>query len=112
MAGSNVVELTDETFDSQVTNAAGPVLVDFWAPWCGPCQRLGPTIDALADEYNGKAMVAKVNVDEARQTAAKFGISGIPALIVFNGGEVVDRLTGLQPKDRLAAALDKQVTTA
>lgn len=109
MAG-NVVELTDETFDSQVTNAAGPVLVDFWAPWCQPCRMLTPTIDALADEYNGRALIAKVNVDEARQTAAKFNVSGIPALVVMNGGEIVDRMMGVQPKEKLAAALDKQIS--
>ena len=108
MAG-NVVELTDETFDSQIAEADGPVLVDFWAPWCGPCRMLTPTIEALADEYAGKATVAKVNTDEARQTAMKFGINSIPALFVIKDGEIVDRLMGAVPKERLSAALDKQL---
>ena len=108
MAG-NVKELNDTTFDDEIAAADGPVLVDFWAPWCGPCRQLTPTIEALADDYAGKATVAKVNTDEARQTAMKFGISSIPALFIIKDGEVVDRLMGAVPKDRLSAALDKQL---
>ena len=108
MAG-NVVELNDENFDTKLAEADGPVLIDFWAPWCGPCRQLTPTIEALADDYQGKATVAKVNTDEARQLAGKFGISSIPALFIMKDGEIVDRMVGAVPKDKLSAALDKQL---
>ena len=108
MAG-NVVELNDSNFDTEISSADGPVLVDFWAPWCGPCRMLSPSIEALADEYQGKAKVVKVNTDDARQTAMKFGISSIPALFIMKDGEIVDRMMGAVPKERLAAALDKQL---
>ena len=108
MAGA-ALDLNDDNFDTEIGSSDVPVLVDFWAPWCPPCRQLTPTIEALADEYAGKAKVAKVNIDEAGQIAQRFGISSIPALFVMKNGEVVDRMMGAQPKANLAAALDKQL---
>ena len=88
-----------DTFASDVLNATTPALVDFWAPWCGPCQMMGPTIDKLASDYAGKAVIAKVNVDDSPDLASKYGIRSIPALRFFKGGEVVDQLIGVQSED-------------
>ncbi|BCX48153.1 thioredoxin [Haloferula helveola] len=98
-------ELTSASFDDVVSGSAAPVLVDFWAPWCGPCLQLGPVIDQVAEETADQAVVAKVNVDEARDLAVRYNIRSIPTLLVFRGGEVVERLQGVQPKERIAAAL-------
>ncbi len=95
-----------DTFASDVLNATTPALVDFWAPWCGPCQMMGPTIDKLASDYAGKAVIAKVNVDDSPDLASKYGIRSIPALLFFKGGEVVDQLIGVQSEDTLKRKLD------
>jgi thioredoxin 1 len=108
MAG-NVLDVTDETFDTEVLKAAEPVLVDFWAPWCGPCKMLAPTVDALATDYAGRVRVVKVNTDVSRKAAMNYRIEGIPTLLLFKGGQPVERVVGLQPKDRLAATLDKHL---
>ena len=92
MASSNVLTVTDATFDSEVLKSDKPVLVDFWAPWCGPCIQLGPVIDQIADATVGKAKVAKVNVDDCQQVASKYRINSIPALLIFNGGELCEQL--------------------
>ncbi len=92
MASPNVLNVTDSTFDAEVLKSAVPVLVDFWAPWCGPCIQLGPVIDQVADATVGKAKVAKVNIDESQQIAAKYRINSIPALLVFKGGEFQEQL--------------------
>ena len=92
MASSNVLTVTDATFDSEVLKSDKPVLVDFWAPWCGPCIQLGPVIDQIADATVGKARVAKVNVDDCQQVASKYRINSIPALLIFNGGELCEKL--------------------
>jgi thioredoxin 1 len=106
MAG-NVTEFSDGNFQSDVLESDQPVLVDFWAPWCGPCKALTPTIEALADDYAGKVKVGKLNTDENRQAAINYQINSIPTLIVFKNGEPVERLMGGRPKDQLAQVLDK-----
>ncbi len=105
----NVIELTDANFESEVEQDDGVCLVDFWAEWCPPCRMVAPTVEELASEYEGKAKVAKLDTDANRDTAAKFGITAIPTLIVFKGGEVAKRFTGVTNKDDLKAALDEAV---
>ena len=102
----NVVELNDSSFESEVLQASEPVLVDFWAPWCGPCRQIAPLVEELAGENLGAVRFVKVNVDDSPQSAQQYGISSIPTLLVFKGGEVVDRFVGLQDKNRLQEALD------
>jgi thioredoxin 1 len=109
MAGDNVQTFTDGNFEETVIKAGGPVLVDFWAEWCGPCKRLAPTVDALAGDYAGKVTVGKLNVDENPSTAMKFQIRGIPALLLFKGGQVVESVVGLAQKDYLKTVIDKHI---
>jgi thioredoxin 1 len=104
--GANTVEFTDDNFDAEVLQSQQPVLVDFWAPWCGPCRMIAPLIEELAGEYAGKVKVGKVNVDDSPNAAGQFGVSSIPTIMIFKGGEVVDRFVGVQPKSRLQQALD------
>jgi len=104
-----VLEVSDADFEEQILNADRPALVDFWAPWCGPCRMLGPTIEGLAAEYEGRAIIAKVNVDENQETAGKYGIMSIPAVMVFKGGEVAETIVGAQNKTAYVEALDKQL---
>ncbi len=106
MAG-NTIELTDATFDEIVHNSEVPVLVDFWAPWCGPCKMIGPIIEELAGEYVGKAKVCKLNTDDARDSAVEFGISAIPTIILFKDGQVQKKWVGLTAKKDLAEAIDR-----
>lgn len=105
MAG-NAVELTDAAFDSTVQSSEVPVLVDFWAPWCGPCRILSPIIEQIADEYAGKAKICKLNTDEAKETAIEFGISAIPTIILFKNGQVQKKWVGLTSKKDLTQAID------
>ena len=109
MAAENVQTFTDSNFEETVMKSGQPVLVDFWAEWCGPCKRLGPTIDALATEYAGKVTIGKLNVDENPNTAFKFGIRGIPAMLIFKGGQKVEEVVGLTPKEELKKVLDRHV---
>ena len=106
MAG-NVVELTDTNFDEEINKSDVPVLVDFWAPWCGPCRMMAPIIEEFAGDYQGKAKVCKLNTDEARDSAMEFGISAIPTLILFKGGQVQKKWVGLTSKKDIAAAVDE-----
>jgi len=105
--GKTVI-LTDANFD-EIINSGKPVLVDFWAEWCGPCKMIGPVVEELAGDYDGKAVVAKLNVDENPQTTAKFGVRSIPTLLVFKGGQIVDKQVGAVPKSVLAGKLQAQV---
>ncbi len=107
MAGAKTLEFTDQNFEAEVLQSDRPVLVDFWAEWCGPCKALGPTIDELANEYDGKVKVGKVNVDSNQEASMKFGVSSIPTVIIFKGGEMVSRFVGLRSKKDFAAALDQ-----
>jgi len=98
--------ISDDSFETDVLQSDKPVLVDFWAPWCGPCRQIAPLVEELAGENDGSAKVTKLNVDEAPNSAQSYGVSSIPTLMVFKGGEVVDRFVGVQPKARLQEALD------
>lgn len=102
------IVLTDANFD-QVINGNQPVLVDFWAEWCGPCKMIGPIVEELAGEYDGKAVIAKLNVDENPNTTIRFGVRSIPTLLVFKGGQVVDKQVGAVPKSVLAQKMDAQL---
>ncbi|WAC08815.1 MAG: thioredoxin [Thermodesulfobacteriota bacterium] len=101
------VTLTDKNFTEEVINSQTPVLVDFWAEWCGPCKMIGPVVAEIAREFEGKIKVGKVNVDDNQATAAKFGIRGIPTLLFFKGGELVNQVVGVQPKSKLLELINK-----
>ena len=109
MASDKVTTFTDGNFDTDVLQAATPVLVDFWAEWCGPCRALGPTIDALAGDYAGRVSVGKLNVDENPGITVKYMVRGIPTLLLFKGGEVVEQIVGLADKAEFKKALDKHL---
>ena len=100
------LEITDATFDKIVLQSDKPVLVDFWAAWCGPCRMVGPIIDELSNEYDGKAVVGKVDVDSNQEFAAKYGVRNIPTVLLFKDGELVDRKVGVSPKQVYAEAID------
>ena len=104
-----IINTTDANFDQDVAQSDVPVLVDFWAAWCGPCKAIAPILEEIANDYNGKVKIVKVDVDENPETASRFGIRSIPTLMVFKGGEKVDAVMGLQPKADLAALLDKHL---
>lgn len=106
MANANVIELTDASFESEVNGSSTPVLVDFWAPWCGPCRMISPLIDEIAAEKAGSVKVGKVNVDDNPQTAARFRIQAIPTILIFKNGEMKEQITGLTSKADLVAKLD------
>ena len=106
MAG-NITELTDAAFDDVVHNSDVPVLVDFWAPWCGPCKMMAPVLEEIADKYTGRAKICKLNTDQARDSAMEFGISAIPTVILFKDGEVQNKWVGVTGKKDLIAAIDE-----
>jgi thioredoxin 1 len=105
----NVQTFTDNNFDETVLKSGAPVLVDFWAEWCGPCKRLGPTVDALATEYAGRVTVGKLNVDENPTVSFKYNVRGIPTLLLFKGGQIVESVVGLASKEDLKAIFDKHL---
>ncbi len=109
MAAENLVTFSDANFQKDVLESDKLVLVDFWAPWCQPCLRLGPTIDALATEFAGRMTVGKLNTDDNQQTPSSYSISGIPTVMLFKGGQMVEKLVGLVPRDKLVAAINNHI---
>ncbi len=109
MARENVLELTDDNFEQEVVKSDKPVLVDFWAEWCQPCKMVAPTVSDLADEYVGRVKVGKLDTDANTNVTGRFGISAIPAILLFKGGEVVRKFVGVRPKHEFAAELEKVV---
>ena len=107
MAGQFVTEVSDAEFEQKVLKSETPVLVDFWAAWCGPCRALGPVVDAVAEEYNGKIKVMKMDVDKNNMTPGRYGIRGIPALLIFKGGKVAEQIVGFVPKDTIDQSITK-----
>lgn len=103
---SSVLILTDANFDNEIKKATTPMLVDFWAPWCGPCKAVAPVLEELADEYQGRIIIAKMNVDENQATPARFGVRSIPNMVIIKNGEEAGRIVGSRPKSDLKAALD------
>jgi thioredoxin 1 len=110
MAGENTLQFTDSAFDQDVLNSEVPVLVDFWAPWCGPCKAMGPTVDAVAIEFAGRVKVGKLNTDDNPGTAMRYQIRGIPTLLLFKGGQVVDQRVGAMPKPEVLKMIAPHLT--
>ncbi len=109
MASEKIQTLTDNNFDQSVIKSGKPVLVDFWAEWCGPCRRLAPTVEELATDYDGRVVVGKLNVDDNPGVAGRFSIRGIPTLLLFKGGQIVEQIVGLADKDTLKKLIEKHV---
>jgi thioredoxin 1 len=107
MAAENIVTLTDVNFTEQVLKSSTPVLVDFWAEWCGPCKMIAPVLDELAGEYDGKVKIGKVNIDDHQQLAINYGINSIPTLLFFKNGQVADQIVGMRSKRDLKASFDR-----
>ena len=112
MASNDVVTLQDATFDKEVLKSDVPVLVDFWAVWCGPCKAIAPTVEELAKQYKGKVKIAKMDVDEHQQVPQQYGIRSIPTLLLFKGGRVVDTIVGAVPKTKLEDSIKKVIEAA
>ena len=107
MAAANIVTLSENNFDQEVLKSAQPVLVDYWAEWCGPCKMIAPVLDELATEYSGKVKIGKVNIDEYQGLAVKYGVKAIPTLLIVKGGEVIEQVVGMKSKKDLKASLDR-----
>jgi thioredoxin 1 len=112
MAGENTLNITDSGFEQEVLNSDVPVLVDFWAPWCGPCKAMSPTVDAVASELAGKIKIGKMNTDDNPATPMRYQVRGIPTLLLFKGGKVIDQRVGAMPKAELLKMLAPHVTTS
>src|SRR5882762_6586211 len=110
MAATNIVNLTDSNFDQEVLKSPTPVLVDFWAEWCGPCKMVAPILDELASEYDGKVKIGKVNIDDFQGLATEYGIRAIPTLLLFKDGQVADQIVGLRSKRDFKSKLDRVST--
>ena len=106
---SNVLDINDSTFEQEVINSTELTIVDFWAPWCGPCRKLGPVLDEVAQEFEGKVKVVKLNTDENLKTAKEFSVSGLPTLLMFKDGQAVERLVGLMPKSTIISNIEKHL---
>jgi len=104
-----VQDVTDQSFDTDVLQSSDPVLVDFWAAWCAPCRMLSPTIDQIAQDFSGRAKVVKLNVDDNRETSAKYGIRGIPTLLLFKNGELKDQVVGATSRENIARLIENQL---
>ena len=109
MAGNGILELTDESFDRDVLKSEQPVMVDFWAAWCGPCKALAPIVEEVATAYNGKVKVGKMDVDRNVATPQRYGVRGIPTLLIFKDGKVQEQIVGYVPKETIQKALDKHI---
>jgi thioredoxin 1 len=107
MASPNIIILTEQNFAQEVLNSPAPILVDFWAEWCGPCKMIGPVLDELADEYAGRVRIGKINVDEHQPLAAQYGVRAIPTLLIFKQGQVAEQIVGAKRKPELKASLDR-----
>ena len=109
MAAANVTHVTDANFEQEVLKSTTPVLIDFWAPWCGPCRAIAPIVEELAGEYAGRLKVVKVNVDDNPMTPGRYGVRGIPNLLIIKGGEVKEQIVGAVPKSHLVKAVDSAI---
>lgn len=107
MGSEHVIEFTDDNWQSEVLSSDRPVLVDFWAPWCGPCRAIAPLVEELASEYDGKVKVGKLNIDDHKNAPSEFGVRGIPTLLLFSGGQVVDQIVGTTSKAKLEKMIAK-----
>ncbi len=104
---SNAIDITDSTFENEVLKSDSVTVVDFWAPWCGPCRKMGPVLDEIAGEFDGKIRVAKINTDENLKTAKEYQISGLPSIVIFKNGEAKETLVGLMPKSAIVSNIEK-----
>jgi thioredoxin 1 len=103
------LQITDQNFEKEVLQSSSPVLVDFWAPWCGPCRKMAPTVDELASDYEGRATVAKMNVDDNPDVPSRYAIRGIPTLLLFKDGQLAETIVGLQPKEAIVATIERHL---